>query len=195
MFKELFRGPVSSDSYCVYFDCDCKHRDDVPQVEQGPQCQRRRCRWGQWGCVPRCPTQAPLQTQGSLCRQGRLSLGPRLPSAQSRSWPDPLGREVWRLWPRRWPAGSCSTWNHRKESCDHHVTEHRAVWAAAVDLLPEQDLRGPLAEHSVAAIVVPQHGAHGLPHGVEGVDLEQFLLWVFVADGLVVSVQVEGESQ
>ncbi|KAF3843893.1 hypothetical protein F7725_015941 [Dissostichus mawsoni] len=38
------------------------------------------------------------------------------------------------------------------------------------------------------------HGAHGLPHRVEGVDLEQFLFWDFVADGLVVSVQVEGES-
>lgn len=43
--------------------------------------------------------------------------------------------------------------------------------------------------------MVLYHSAHGLPHGVEGVDLVQFLLWDFVADGLVVPAQVDGESQ
>lgn len=63
------------------------------------------------------------------------------------------------------------------------------------NLLLQQDLRSPLAKHSVAAVVVSQHCAHGLPHGVEGIDLEQFLLGHFVADALVVSPEVQAESQ
>lgn len=61
--------------------------------------------------------------------------------------------------------------------------------------LLEQDLRRSFAEHLVAAIVLLQHSAHGLPNRVEGVDLEQLLFWDVVADGLVVFVQVEAESQ
>lgn len=67
--------------------------------------------------------------------------------------------------------------------------------AAAANLLLNQDLRGTLAEYSEAAIMVLQHCAHGLPHRVEGVDLEQSFLWNFIADVLKVSAEVEAKSQ
>lgn len=67
--------------------------------------------------------------------------------------------------------------------------------AASVDLLLQQDLRRAFAEHAVAAVMVSEHRAHGLPHGVEGVDFEEPLLGDFIADALVISAQVKGESQ
>lgn len=75
------------------------------------------------------------------------------------------------------------------------MNAHGAAGLPGVDLLSEQDLRGSFAEHLVAAVMVLHYSAHGLPHGVEGVHLEQFLLWNFITDALIVSPQVECESQ
>lgn len=70
--------------------------------------------------------------------------------------------------------------------CDNPLT------SPAINLLLKQELSSPLAEHSIAAISVLQHGAHGLPHRVESVDLKELLLRDFIADSLVVSAQVQG---
>ena len=67
-------------------------------------------------------------------------------------------------------------------------------WTAA-PLLLEHDLRSALAVHAEALVRQLDDGAHGLPHGVEGVDLVQLLLGHLSAHGLVVLLQVQHKAQ
>lgn len=80
-------------------------------------------------------------------------------------------------------------------SSPHKFIVFKESQAKAVNLLLEQNLRSPFAEHLVTAIVVPENCAHGLPYRVEGVDFEELLFRKLVANVLVVSSKVEAESQ
>ncbi len=59
----------------------------------------------------------------------------------------------------------------------------------------KDDFGRSFAVHSEAAVWKLDDGAHGLPLGVEGVHLVEFLLWDLVPDGLVVSFQVQDQTQ
>ena len=61
--------------------------------------------------------------------------------------------------------------------------------------LLEHDLRSALAIHAEALVRQLDDGAHGLAHGVEGVDLVQLLLGHLSTHRLVVLLQVQHEAQ
>lgn len=63
------------------------------------------------------------------------------------------------------------------------------------DSLFENNLRGPLAVHSEAAIRKFDDGAHGLADRVESVDFVKLLFWELVSYWLVIPLQVQDQSQ
>lgn len=63
------------------------------------------------------------------------------------------------------------------------------------DSLFENNLRGPLAVHSEAAIRQFDDGAHGLADRVESVDFVKLLFWELVSYWLVIPLQVQDQSQ
>lgn len=63
------------------------------------------------------------------------------------------------------------------------------------DSLFENNLRGPLAVHSEAAIRQFDDCAHGLADRVESVDFVKLLFWKLVSYWLVIPLQVQDQSQ
>lgn len=63
------------------------------------------------------------------------------------------------------------------------------------NVLLQENFRGSFAEHPVTSIIIFHHRAHGFSHGVEGIYFEKPLFWIFFADDLVVSAQVERKPQ
>ncbi len=75
-----------------------------------------------------------------------------------------------------------------------HLNDSRHMKLKSRSLFKD-DFGRSFAVHSEAAVWKLDDGAHGLPHGVEGVHLVEFLLWDLVPDGLVVSFQVQDQAQ
>lgn len=80
-------------------------------------------------------------------------------------------------------------------SCVVVLTLSNTMIKTIPDSLFENNLRGPLAVHSEAAIRQFDYGAHGLADGVESVDFVKLLFWELVSYWLVIPLQVQDQSQ
>lgn len=65
----------------------------------------------------------------------------------------------------------------------------------AMHLLLEDNLGSSFAVHAEAAVRHFNDGAHGLPHGVEGVNFVELLLGDEASDRLVILLQIQDKPQ